>query len=78
MGGHGGKAMTCLTFRIFLGKTHWGGMGPFLAYKPYCARTKPIAFWPEQGTRNGRGVRCLPRPLMTEPLDDGTGRCSMP
>ena len=26
--GHGGKPMTCLTFCIFLGKTHWGGMGP--------------------------------------------------
>ena len=35
--------MTCLTFCIFLGKTHWGGMGPFPVYEPYCARTKPAA-----------------------------------
>lgn len=78
MGGHGGKAMTCLTFRIFLGKTYRGdGALPSVQtiLCPYKAR-RVLA--PEQGARNGRGVRCIPRPLMTEPLDDGTGRCSMP
>lgn len=70
--------MTCLMFCIFLGKTHRGGTESLPLHKTYCARIKPIAFWPEQGARNGRGARRVPRPWMTETVDDGTGRCSMP
>lgn len=73
-GGHGGKPVTCLTFCIFLGKTHWGGMGSLPSVQtilcPYKAR-RVLA--PEQGRakRPGSVVR-------SPAVDDGTGRCSMP